>query len=82
MDITKLYIFIFLVLLIYKSLDVYRSTCDIKIRDSLELIDGGLFVIRILGLVGHCPLSQICFMYTMFRVLALLPSSGDWLSLY
>jgi hypothetical protein len=32
--------------------------------------------------VGHYPLSQIHFINTMFRELALLPSSDDWLSLY
>jgi hypothetical protein len=32
--------------------------------------------------VGHCPLSEVQLIYTTFREFPLLPSSGDWLSLY
>jgi hypothetical protein len=32
--------------------------------------------------VGHYPVSEVYPTYTMFRLLALLPSSGNWLSLY
>jgi hypothetical protein len=32
--------------------------------------------------VGHCPLCEVCLVYLTFQELAILPFSGDWLSLY
>lgn len=32
--------------------------------------------------VGHCPLSEVYFIYPTFRELVLLPFSGDWVQLY
>jgi hypothetical protein len=32
--------------------------------------------------IGHCPLSEVQFMYTVFQVLSVLPCFGDWLPSY
>jgi hypothetical protein len=32
--------------------------------------------------MGHCPLSEVYMINIIFQGFVLLPSSGDWLSLY
>jgi hypothetical protein len=49
-----------------------KSVC--KTKASMWTVDAEYYV-------GHCPLSEVYLMY-MFWELAVLPSSGDWLSLY
>jgi hypothetical protein len=68
-----------LVLLGYSS-NIHFGLISIHISTDnyLKIRDNGWFIIRTL----YWTLSEVYLVYTMFRKLALLPSSCDWLSLY
>jgi hypothetical protein len=64
----------------WKRQEVHSKVWSNNVNGSYQLGEANVTMVD--SLHYHCPFSEVDFIYTTFRELAVFPSSGDRLSLY